>query len=154
MYVMTSYNDLLNEIDLVKIRMEYINEQRELLVKLMYVNAPQEIQGMAYSDMPKGSGKNAMSLDRIIDGISRLDNITYIENRILQGMQVAANKIDTKIRQLEGIQYKVAYLHQIKGLTLEEVADELKYSHNYIRIVNARAKKNEQKTTLNEVLTP
>jgi len=124
-----------------KTRIQTIEEQKDILVKMLFVNAPAELQAMSYSDMPKGSGKNAMSLDRIYDGISRLENMLSIEERILGSMQKAESILNDKLKRLEGIDYKVAYLVQCKGYSAQEVADELGYSLGYIKNISANIRR-------------
>lgn len=141
MYSIASYKDLILEIEMSKTRIETIIEQKEILIKMMYVNAPTEVQAMVYSDMPKGSGKASISLERIYEGIARLEHMLEIEERILVSMQSAENILNDKLKRLEGIDYKVAYLIQVKRYTVQEVADELGYSFNYIQNLSAKVNK-------------
>lgn len=121
-------------------RIEGYEKEKELLIKLMYSNAPKGISGMNYSGMPKGS-KNYMSLDRIVDGIEKLDSALYIETSLLENMENTKSKIDGKIQNLQGVKYKVAYLKEIEGKTYKEIAAELNMSEDRIKHIGAEIKK-------------
>ena len=40
--------------------------------------------------------------------------------------------------EFEGVEYRVAYLRDVKGMTLPEVAAELNYSYDWIKRLSAR----------------
>ena len=143
MYCIESYKDLCTEIEIAKTRLEYLLNQREMLVKLLDNNRPKEIQPVIYSDMPHGS-KNFISLDRLVDGINRIDNQIYIETNLLEGMETTKTKIEEKLRGLEGIKYKIAYKKTIEGKTLQQIADELGYSIGYVK--NLSMELNKERT--------
>jgi hypothetical protein len=123
-----------------KARIEGFEKQKELLIKLMYNNAPRELSGMVYSDMPGGS-KNYMSLDRIVDRIEKLDSALYIESSLLENMENTKGKIDGRIQNLQGIKYKVAYLREIEGKSYKEIAADLNMSEDRIKHIGAEIKK-------------
>jgi len=122
-------------------RLECIEGQKEQLTKLMYAftSPVKELKAMVYSDMPKGGC--AVEYGRLLEAMGRLESMELIENTILGGMVEAEKKIDAKLKEFEGIEYKVAYLVQVKGYTLQQVADELKYSPGYIQNISAKVNK-------------
>ena len=124
-----------------KTRIQTIEEQKEQLLKLMYAftGSPKELKAMVYSDMPKGG--TAIEYERLVEGMNRLENILEIENRILLSLEVSEQNLNDKLKRLEGIDYKVAYLVQIKDYSLQEVADELGYSLGYIQNISSAIKR-------------
>ena len=141
MYSIMSYRDLILEIEMSKTRIQTIEEQKEQLLKLMYAftGSPKELKAMVYSDMPKGGV--AVEYERLVEGMNRLENILEIENRILLSLEVSEQNLNDKLKRLEGIDYKVAYLIQVKEMSLQEIADELGYSLGYIKNISASIKK-------------
>lgn len=96
------------------------------------LGAPQEIQAMQYSDMPKAS-HNYMSIDRLADSINRLDNLLFLEDELLKGMIATKVKINDKLKGLEGIEYRAIYKREIENKTLVRIAEELNYSTRQVR---------------------
>jgi len=137
----TSNNDMLKEIDLIKIRLGCYNTQKTLLLELMYAftSPVRELKGMVYSDMPSGGQQTDYSV--YIEGMRILETKIEIENRILNNMLETIRKLDDKMKEFKGLDYKVAYLIQSKGFTVQEVADELGYSFTYIQNISAKVNK-------------
>ena len=104
------------------------------------LGGPQELKAMEYSDMPT-AGINAMSIDRLIDSIRRIDDLLLIEEGLLKGMVATKVSISTKLKGLEGIQYKIMYKREIENKTFIRIAEELNYSVRQImRIIEKVAK--------------
>ena len=135
-----SYADMQKEIELIKIRLECYNTQKTLLTELMYAftSPVRELKGMVYSDMPGGS--STVDYSRYVEGMRILETKIEIENRILKNMLETSKKIDDKVNEFEGIEFKVAYMKN-KGMKLDDIADELSYTQEYIRKVSADLKR-------------
>ena len=129
MYGIATYCDLCSEIEIAEIRINGLKGQKKELLKLL--GGPQELKAMSYSDMPK-SGENAMSIDRIIDTLNRIDNMLMIEQGLLDGMILTKVKINDKLKGLVGIQYQIMYKREIENKTLNRIAEELNYSTRQI----------------------
>ena len=140
MYSMTSFKDLQNEIALSKIRIEYINEQKQSLNELMYAftSPVKELKAMIYSDMPKGG--SAIEYERLVEGMTKLENMIDIEERILLKAEETEAKINDRLKSFEGIEYKVAYLIEVESMPLREIADQLGYSEGYIKNISSNIK--------------
>ena len=123
----------------------YEARRRSLMRELHYLkkmSGPKELTGVDYSE-EKEQGQHYDTyyvMDRIIKINAELDYI----NKILAEKHKIKKEIEDKLSELEGINYKVMYYKQVKGLKLKEVAEKLGYSEQYIREVNA--KNNLQKT--------
>ena len=141
MYNTTSYNDLLNNIELSKARISYIGEQRELLIKMMDIDRPKDIIAMQYSDMPSGGKKVSISLDRLVTALNKLDISLDFEEQMLLNMVELQKQSVELLNHFEGLEYKVAYLLHVKGFTVQEVADKLGYSFTYMQNISAKVNK-------------
>lgn len=139
MYVVDSYKNLLSEIEITKTRIEGLEHERELIVKNLLKSGPRDVSSISYDGMPKGSS-NHKSLDRTWQDIQRIDNMIFLEKEILKNNLKVKNKIEERIDALDGIEYKVAYMKDIDGKTLKDIAEELGYSHEHIRRVYSKIK--------------
>ena len=141
MYSIGNYKELILEIETSRQRLECIEGQKEQLTKLMYAftSPVKELKAMVYDDMPKGG--QATEYERLEEGMRKLENMIDIEERILLKAEETEAKINDRLKKFEGIDYKVAYLMQIKGYTVQEVADELGYSFYYIQNISAKVNK-------------
>lgn len=137
--MLDNYKDIVTEIELSKIRIQGLEEEQESIKKLMFSARPYEISGVSYSDMPGGS-KDYTSFDRLWDRLRRIDNEILIEKDRIKIMGNTKDKMDKALEELQGLQYKIAYM-RMQGYTLLEIADKLKYNESYIRRVAANIKK-------------
>lgn len=134
MYAIDCFTDLCTEIEIAETKIEGYKLQKKSIMKLL--GAPNELQAMQYSDMPT-AGINAMSIDRLIDTLQRIDNMLFIEEGLLKGMNATKTSINAKLKGLEGIPYKVMYKRHIENKTIIRIAQELNYSTRQVdRIIN------------------
>jgi DNA-directed RNA polymerase specialized sigma subunit len=124
-YNIDSYKDLCSEIEISKIRIEGLEGQKKELKKLL--DGPQEISCQQYSDLPKGS-HNYLSIDRVVDSLSRIDSMLEIENSLLKAMIITQTKLNEKLKGLQGIEYKIMYKREIEGKSFARIGQELNYS--------------------------
>jgi len=138
---MQSYNDDKRETELIQIRLDSYNEQKILLKEIMYAfDSPlRELKGMVYSDMPPGG--QSIDYSVYVEAMRLLETKIEIENRMLKNMLETSKKLDDKMSQFEGIEYKVSYLLMVKGMSLQAIADELKYSLGYIQNISSNIKR-------------
>jgi hypothetical protein len=120
-----------------KARIKMITDQKEQMIKLMFelTGAPKELKAQVYTDMPRGGAP--IDYSRLKEGMTRLEHMLEIEERTLNIMQESEKVLDDKLKRLEGIDYRVAYLIQVKNRSLQQVADELGYSIGYIKNISA-----------------
>lgn len=122
--IIQSYNDICLEIDGLIERIADIKTSIKYYQKLMHKDAPKEMSGMQYSDMPKG-GHNYMSLDRILAAISKLESHLVLAKEALKCKKESRDRIGQVLGQMEGIEYQVFYWRIVKGLTQEETAEKI-----------------------------
>lgn len=133
-----NYKDLCLEIDIQKIRVREIENEIRQLKKLL--EGPKELTGIDYSKEPGGQIIH-IPLDKVFDRVVRLEEKLDVEKEILREKIRAKKEIDERLLKLKGLDYKVVYLRDIKGMKLEDIAEELGYSKRHIERISARNKK-------------
>lgn len=128
-YAINTYSDLCIEIDIARARVEGLEGQKAALNKLL--EAPAELTGMQYNDMPSGS-YNYLSLDRIVEAVYKINSTLDIEKSLLKGMLHTQEKMEEKLKGLIGIEYKIVYKRELENKTICRIAEELNYSSKQI----------------------
>ncbi len=142
-----SYNDLLK---LIEINESILNNCRHS-IKLI---CRYQINQGAPAGYPEGTsyvdadcihgGRKETHLDdwkRLIEEVSRLESMVFLQEEILRGLYKTKESIDEKLKGLDGLGYKIAYLKFAEGLNLQQIASKLGYSYQYIREVHAKTYK-------------
>jgi len=101
---------------------------------------PKELGAQQYSDMPHGS-LNALSLDRTLQYIDSIDKKIIIEEELYRSMLETLLKLNNKLHNLQGLEYKVFYKKDIEGKTAQRIAEELNYSCRRIEQIIAKIKR-------------
>ena len=131
MEIMKNYADLLRIIDIVKAEIEMLEVDKEYWL------------GKS-TNLPFFSiGAKKYGLDVASQRTDRLnDRITSLENK-LEHYNAIEKEIRENVEKLEGLEYKIAKLRFIDGMTYQDIADELGYTHDHIRRVASKSKKKE-----------
>lgn len=126
---MKNYADLLRIIDIVKAEIEMLEIDKEYWIG-------KDAQLPFFS-----TGASKYGLDVASKRVDRLNGrITSLETK-LEHYQAIEKEIRENIEKLEGLEYKIAKLRFIDGMTYQEIAEELKYSYGYIRKVVSQGNK-------------
>lgn len=136
-----SFNDLCTEIEVLEERINDMERERKFLRKSMYANAPKFKGVVDYSSDKVTGGQVPLSLDKIVERLNKIDDQLAYHYEALREKKSSRDKIEKLIEEFEGLEYKVAYMRDVKGMKLYEIADELGYSHDHIRRVSSRVKK-------------
>ena len=128
---MKNYADLLRIIDILKAEIEMLEVDKE------YWLGKNE-------QLPFASiGADKYGLDVASQRADRLNGrIASLETK-LDHYQAVEKEIRENVEKLEGLEYKIAKLRFIDGMTYQEIADELGYTHDHIRRVASKSKKKE-----------
>lgn len=129
MEIMKNYADLLRIIDICKTEIEMLEVDKE------YWLGKNEL-------LPFFSiGAEKYGLDIASQRTDRLnDRIASLETK-LEHYRVIEKEIRENVEKLEGLEYKIAKLRFIDGMTYQEIADKLGYSYGYIRRVVSQGNK-------------
>lgn len=68
----------------------------------------------------------------------KLTNMIFLQDNILKRLYETKKNIDEKLKDLEGIEYEVAYLKLVKGYTINDIAKELHISEIYAKKISAK----------------
>jgi len=121
--------------------LEAYTEVKKDLISIINIS-PQKVRGIDYS-IPTVQSSNVISMETYImqygEQLKRVDKqIEVIINKI-DKLEKYIAKIERRLKKLTGLEYKVAYLKEVEGLTLKEIAEELNYSYQHIRRVYAKS---------------
>lgn len=115
------YNDLQLEIEVIQDLIESnINERKQWLAG-----------GRLFNTVPLDNA--FLRVDKLSEKIEALQEELAIKQNMMFNLRQKLNKF-------EGLEYRVAYMRTIEKKKLNVIADELGYSYDYIREVNARIK--------------
>lgn len=146
-----SYKDLLNMIDshenILKSCKDSLAQIQSFLVSQ---GAPQGYkEGTSYvdADCIHGSRKELHPdmLQKLIDEAQRTENMIFLEENILENLYKTKENVMNKLKGLTGIDYKVAYLREVEGYNLIQIASKLEKSYDYIKEISSRIKKRREK---------
>lgn len=129
-----AYKPLIEEIEILEMRIDGLKEERKLLVKKME-KGPGEVGSISYDGMPKGNAEYK-DLARYIEEIKRIDSQIYLDENILDIKKTTLRKIQKKVDTFKGIEHKIA-IRQLQGKSLKEIAKELGYSYIWIRKISS-----------------
>jgi hypothetical protein len=114
-----SYNDLCREIEWFKDQIEILKVERQDWWR-------------------KGVMPNKVKFKNAIENIDRVSVSLDTYEKALEIRQEQKERLDKIINGFEGIEYKVAYRKYVKNMTLQEIAEDLDYTHEWIRSVHAK----------------
>lgn len=131
-----SYFDLCTEIDILEIRLDNLNSELRHLMRQIN-NAPRTKLVANYSGMPS-CGMDTTPLDKRWNEICQVQAaIAEIED-VISLKTEAKKRMEAKMNEFEGLEYQVAYMRDIKRLPLYKIAEELKYSENWIYKISSK----------------
>lgn len=135
-----SYKDLCSEIDIWKERLKTYEIQIEAIRKLAKLDGPKDITGIDYTQ-PYVDGTSQIGFEEALEMLGKIESHIYLHQRAIANMEKSKKKIEENIKGLEGLDQKVVYMRDIKGMTLADIAEELGYSEIYIKKISARNKR-------------
>lgn len=127
MLIMKTHADLLREIDIIKEQITQLN-----MSLLFWMDSDSELVFVGKGPATYGLSVSAQNVDRIHKKLNALQ-------LMLEAFEAARDASEERIGKLSGIAYQIARLRYVEGKTLEEIADELGYSHAHIRRISARS---------------
>ncbi|EHN17044.1 hypothetical protein [Clostridium sporogenes] len=149
---MNSYKDLMK---LIEIHEEILDSYKESLSKingfLLYSGAPEGYKkGTSYVDADCiHGGKKFLHpdmMENLAYGTEEIKNMISKEEDILKGLYITRKNIKHKLNGLTGIEHKVAYLKEVEGYNLIQVACKLGKSYDYIKEISSKIKKYRENT--------
>ena len=98
--------------------------------------------GTSYQDFDCIHGSRVevgvVQLEKMAENIDLMKEIIEKQKDILAELYKAKTNIDTRLMNLKGTTYEVAYLRLVEGLSLGMIADQLHLSYSYTRTISSR----------------
>lgn len=115
------YMDLVGEIEVLEIQIESALQERE-----------------NWHFMNENRLGRTLPLDEVTLRMDKLsERIEWLSER-LESKKNLRIRIEERLNKFEGIEFKVAYLRVVENKNLEEIAEELGYSIDWIKRVSAK----------------
>ncbi|MER1958870.1 MAG: sigma factor-like helix-turn-helix DNA-binding protein [Solibacillus sp.] len=121
--IFKTYRDILATIEITKAEMEALQLDLDYWIG-KNSDHPLLSQGAAKYGLDVAANRSNFLYERM----------GKLEGR-LKGYEEIEKEIRENIENLHGLEHKIAKLRFIKGLTYEEIADQLGYSYGYIRTI-------------------
>ncbi|HZG16949.1 MAG TPA: hypothetical protein VE710_18315 [Candidatus Bathyarchaeia archaeon] len=135
------YNELVTEIHLLETRIGDLTTERRFLLQSMHANAPKGMGAVDYSRDRVQSNFVPFPLERIVERMNRIDVAIEQLGEQLKEKRETLKKLDLILAQMEGLEYKVAFMRDNLHMRLSEIADKLGYSHAHIKRVSSGIRK-------------
>ncbi|KPU42174.1 hypothetical protein OXPF_39530 [Oxobacter pfennigii] len=136
LHYIENYKDILTQIKIHQLIIENAKIEQKYYLKQFHSSGPGDISSITIDGMPK-SNFVSLPFDKIIENLNRLDNMLFIEEGILNQLHRTKEELDMRISSLEGIHFKVAWMKIIENKSLQQIADELGYSLDWIKRISA-----------------
>jgi hypothetical protein len=139
--IFKTYNDILLEIEVIKEQIKLTENGLKYWFGVHLSNPYRDgIPLGGYGSYRFGATAGLIQADKTIESLNGL-------NERLEQLERAKKRIDALISQFDGLEYKIMYKRYVEGKTLNEIAEELGYSHDRIRHIHASIKKDSTITT-------
>ncbi len=124
-----TYYDISKEIEILELRLMDLEDELKAARKLCFDGT-----------LPSEPNPVHVPLDKALEQYDAVvAKIRETSDRLAQKKLIRA-KIEANIRDFQGIEYQVAYMRDIQGKPLYQIADELGYSYDWIRKLSSRIK--------------
>ncbi|MBA4541967.1 hypothetical protein H1164_03495 [Thermoactinomyces daqus] len=123
------YNDLCAEIDILETRISDLEFEYWYWYKACF-----------------GARINrAIPLDVCLNRMKVICDQVEVYSTILEEKEKARKEIEKRMADIESIEGKVAYMRDVKGMTLAEIAADLNFSYSWIKKLSMRTSKGTRK---------
>jgi|SRR5690606_5089312 len=122
---MSVYHDLCKEIDILETRIRDLEAEYKILYRECF--------------------KSTIPLDRLLERMRKICDQVEIYVTILEAKEKARAEIEKHLSEFERLDGKVAYLRDVEGMTLPEIAAHLGYSYSWIKKISMRTRRNRKK---------
>ncbi|SEN53533.1 sigma factor-like helix-turn-helix DNA-binding protein [Lihuaxuella thermophila] len=116
------YSDLCTEIDILTLRIKDLEMEYKFWYRACF-------------------GNRSFPLDICLKRMEEICDQVEMYSTLLEEKEKTRKEIEKRMSEFEGLEYKVSYLRDVKGMTLAEIAAELGYSYIWIKQISARTRK-------------
>ena len=141
------YQDLGEEIEMMKIQLKDLKIEHKYLLKNMEMNAPKFNGVTDYSAERVTGGQVPLALDEIAGRHDRImEKSQYLQQHIADKQSVMG-ELRFVMGKKKGLKQQIVYMRDVLGLTLKEIASETGYSYDHVRRVSSRMKRSHNQAT-------
>lgn len=135
------FQELSDEITILKIRIKDLEIEHKRLRKMMWANFPKGISAVDYSAERVTSNSSPYPLDEILRRMEEISIKIQPLYDMVEGKEKTIKEMRQAIDEMDGLERKVAFMHMVEGIPLNDIAIELNYSYQYIKELNSKANK-------------
>lgn len=139
------YWELCEDIEIWTCRYESYQAQYKALKKMARLDGPKEIGSIDYSQPRVSGGGGQIDLAEAIEKLQRIQSHLFLHSEAIERMEEQKNKMEKKLKDLVGLEYRIIYMRDVEGKKLKDIANELNYSYPYIREIASRNLQNTYK---------
>ncbi|MGG0516618.1 hypothetical protein [Bacillus pseudomycoides] len=141
------YQNLGEEIEMMKIQLKDLEIEHKYLMKNMEMNAPKFNGVTDYSAERVTGGQVPLALDEIAGRHDRImEKSQYLQQRITDKQSIMG-ELQFVMSKKKGLEQRIVYMRDVLGMTLKEIASEVGYSYDHIRRVSSRMKRSHNHAT-------
>lgn len=132
------YWELCEDIDIWTYRYESYKAQYKAIKQMARLEGPKEIRGIDYTQPKVSSSGNQFDTLEALELLRKLESHLYLHSEAIEKMQEEKEKMEKKLKDLVGLEYRVIYMRDIEGKSLKDISKELNYNYQYIREIASR----------------
>jgi hypothetical protein len=122
------YQDVCREIDIYEIRIRDLEHEYAFWYRACY-----------------GRKGPQIPLDVCLARMKEICDRVEHYSRMLEVKEKRRKEMEQRLSEFEGLEYRVAYMRDIQGMTLAEIAVELGYSYHWVAKLSSRVRKGKKK---------
>lgn len=130
------YREILQEIELWELRLQDLYRERRYIIRKM-LKPPSSSLTANYTGMPS-SGMVIVNIPKQWQRIQEIDAMIEECRDILSLKKDAKKRMEKIMEKMDRLEYRVAYLRDVRKLQLKEIAAELQLTEGWIRKVSMR----------------
>ena len=134
---MKSGIDIKRQINVHEMLKDMFEVEKEYILKKMLIG-PAGFKSQNYEGLPHGSGAQSISMDRSLESIQKIQNQIDLEIWAIDSLTQRLITINTRVKELTGLDAQVIWLRDYDGMTLGGIADKLGYSEARIKQISCR----------------
>lgn len=133
-----TYKDLCNEIEILDIRRLELSAELRILNRRISTG-PRTKLVASYSGMPGGGNERPIEETWSVYGAvtEALEDVTDILTLKIEAKRL----MESRMAQFDTLEYRVAYMRDVERLSITKIAEELKYSYDWIAKISSRVKR-------------
>ena len=135
--IYTSFKDLCTEIELVEASIRQYERSKEALQQMANTGGPSKVKGIDYSQ-PAVVESSPLDYATYLQHLQKIESHLLLHRERLKILEEDREERLRKLKSLKGLVYQVAYLREIKSMSLQEIADSMGYSYQYIKEVSSK----------------